>query len=46
MTNYIVSKKRENFIYWVDFEDFKLNLNTEILDFQTFLFSFLSLKYD
>jgi hypothetical protein len=46
MTNYIVSKKRENLYYWIDFENFKLNLNSKIMDFQTFLFSFLSLKYD
>jgi len=33
MTNYIVYKKRGNFNYYIDFEDFKLNLNSEIVEF-------------
>lgn len=46
MTNYIVSKKRENLYYWIDFENFKLNLNSKMLDFQIFTSIFVSLKYD
>ncbi len=33
MTNNIVCKKRGNFNYWIDFENFKLNLNSGIVEF-------------
>ena len=46
MTNYIVSEKRKNLYYWIDFENFKLNLNSKMLDFQIFPSIFVSLKYD